>query len=816
MKRFSVRESEDQAVEPEQSACPASATILSKLCQPPGCSSYPSDSIIEGRNTVEEAAILSDTEQGGGDALPVTHDEAKDASTLRAPNSATMQKDIVDTEESKSTYLVQEVKEETESSEKSAVDGNIPNVDNAETSVELVQEHANSPGPISADDCVQNDDTEKICENSENSEISSTTINVPSDGTTSTLMMKVGEQIEYGHLAANAYDSNGYHVLPSSNNIRTMNNLEQGQNLIQSSSNIQYPSGYLQSYIQMRPNTRQLEATISSNSSTQLTQYDVDKLAPEKAYTGGQIRELTASDVSIAVGSIDIPKQATEMAPDAPRQGHTQRSLEPMFEDGRRHSNVSCTDTTEMYDPEFHSMSIQSHFGPLTDGSPQSSVQQKQTPMITTQAGYALCHLTPGQDVGINQPGMYSYQHLPGVQSYLSKTVPPALTQEGSDFRHDYSTMNHDGSYIPQYMASPQTLNAWGYANNYYQEPCQPYSLTNPAKQLTPENVQSILGDMTQGQGQCTSIPQPALHSTPYQMPQERMANYGSYTPHLMPTSYGQYAGNARLIESPGYDRNYPRQRGQMNMKDYYQSTSNIEIQREVISQGRTRKRRSPATYVLPKKFRQTEQAYHAAKANYSHTSSLVAQASNNMRQVANSQLKPLAPGHQVSLDNRCQTTSVYSSNLGYEASPRTPDKARPYVMSPDKEAWPITGKGLIIKYIDYLIKENEHITEMSKTFTPPSDLFLEEDVYFIDSIKKKSGFPSNKFMHFISSYYPNVDTRSLEFSDIQNSETAQYITALLSQPKRNPQELVNQTFFFFQTLKGSLEKIGATTTPVG
>ena len=49
----------------------------------------------------------------------------------------------------------------------------------------------------------------------------------------------------------------------------------------------------------------------------------------------------------------------------------------------------------------------------------------------------------------------------------------------------------------------------------------------------------------------------------------------------------------------------------------------------------------------------------------------------------------------------------------------------------------------VFFRYIDYLIHENEDVTQISRAFSLPVNLYQSPDFYFMDSLKKKVCLPS-------------------------------------------------------------------------
>ncbi|XP_071147561.1 uncharacterized protein [Mytilus edulis] len=75
-----------------------------------------------------------------------------------------------------------------------------------------------------------------------------------------------------------------------------------------------------------------------------------------------------------------------------------------------------------------------------------------------------------------------------------------------------------------------------------------------------------------------------------------------------------------------------------------------------------------------------------------------------------------------------------------------------------------ISHRGLIRKYIDYLLMENEYITEISKAVSLPMDNCVMDDPYLMDVIRVKIPFPTPKYMQFLKDFYPaiQVDWKAL------------------------------------------------------
>ncbi|GFO05802.1 hypothetical protein PoB_003230700 [Plakobranchus ocellatus] len=68
--------------------------------------------------------------------------------------------------------------------------------------------------------------------------------------------------------------------------------------------------------------------------------------------------------------------------------------------------------------------------------------------------------------------------------------------------------------------------------------------------------------------------------------------------------------------------------------------------------------------------------------------------------------------------------------------------------------------------YIDYLIHENEHLTQISRAFSLPVNLFHSDDFYFMESLKKKVHFPSLKFLTWMQQNLPSINVSAVDFTE--------------------------------------------------
>ncbi|XP_064610689.1 uncharacterized protein LOC135474927 [Liolophura sinensis] len=107
--------------------------------------------------------------------------------------------------------------------------------------------------------------------------------------------------------------------------------------------------------------------------------------------------------------------------------------------------------------------------------------------------------------------------------------------------------------------------------------------------------------------------------------------------------------------------------------------------------------------------------------------------------------------------------------------------------------------KFLVSTYIDYLVEENERITDMSKAFTPPTYLFLEEEQYVLQAHKEEVPFPSNRFSRWIKQYFPQVDAISVPEGKSKENSTN---ISRLNLSEKSFDEFAHTVFFGCQDMQ--------------
>lgn len=124
--------------------------------------------------------------------------------------------------------------------------------------------------------------------------------------------------------------------------------------------------------------------------------------------------------------------------------------------------------------------------------------------------------------------------------------------------------------------------------------------------------------------------------------------------------------------------------------------------------------------------------------------------------------------------------------------------KHKYFVVNPS-EITHMSAKNLLMKYIDFLIVENEQVTEISKSSNPPVDIYVTEDMYFMDSLKFHVPFPSKKFVEWVANFYPRMNFQEMKFK-------GQYPRlpkdgGQLVIDHRPTQQILEDTFYYFQRI---------------
>lgn len=108
-----------------------------------------------------------------------------------------------------------------------------------------------------------------------------------------------------------------------------------------------------------------------------------------------------------------------------------------------------------------------------------------------------------------------------------------------------------------------------------------------------------------------------------------------------------------------------------------------------------------------------------------------------------------------------------------------------------------VSHKTLMSQYIEFLIEENEQITEMSQSFSMPVDIIVTEDLYIMDIARKDTPFPTPKFLDWVHKCYPRIDVQSFIYRQAnftREREMRRYYNYNMP-----PRQLLEDTFFYFQ-----------------
>ncbi|XP_046335702.2 uncharacterized protein LOC124117752 [Haliotis rufescens] len=104
----------------------------------------------------------------------------------------------------------------------------------------------------------------------------------------------------------------------------------------------------------------------------------------------------------------------------------------------------------------------------------------------------------------------------------------------------------------------------------------------------------------------------------------------------------------------------------------------------------------------------------------------------------------------------------------------------------------------MISWYIDHLIQENENITQISKSYTIPVNIFQSKDMYFMEALLKKINFPTHRFLNWMHSNFPNININAVDFAEGRQPSTFfSHQEEML--PGRHRNDIIKETFFYFQ-----------------
>lgn len=113
-----------------------------------------------------------------------------------------------------------------------------------------------------------------------------------------------------------------------------------------------------------------------------------------------------------------------------------------------------------------------------------------------------------------------------------------------------------------------------------------------------------------------------------------------------------------------------------------------------------------------------------------------------------------------------------------------------------------VKGQFILRKYIDFLILENEGITEISQAYTPSTPLFsLEEDQYILEAASNNASFPTSKLERFTQIHFPSIDLQRIDFWECKD-------TVYMPRKLDTDVDKIRDVFFYFQTLRGTKSNV--------
>lgn len=142
------------------------------------------------------------------------------------------------------------------------------------------------------------------------------------------------------------------------------------------------------------------------------------------------------------------------------------------------------------------------------------------------------------------------------------------------------------------------------------------------------------------------------------------------------------------------------------------------------------------------------------------------------------------------------ETEDKYPTICGREEI--QPPKHKYFVVNPS-DVTNMAPKALMTKYIDFLISENEQITEISKSVNPPVDVYVKEDMLFMETLRYKHPFPSKKFVEYVASFYPCLNFMDMKFKGRKPVIPPNDQPRLIPADTRPKQVILDDVFFYFQ-----------------
>ena len=175
---------------------------------------------------------------------------------------------------------------------------------------------------------------------------------------------------------------------------------------------------------------------------------------------------------------------------------------------------------------------------------------------------------------------------------------------------------------------------------------------------------------------------------------------------------------------------------------------------------------------------------------------------SNSAPHLAGKQLTPGGKGTKRSHSNTDNNSSTPSSaKKACEIPPEEDSKG--YVnYQIASTIHTLKPRHIVSWYIDFLIKENENITDMSHSYSIPAGIFDDRDFYFMDSFLKRTTFPTKKFANWMQANFPSINIDAIDFSEGRRKTQNYIVDEAKYWSERTQADIINEVFYHFQTVR--------------
>ncbi|XP_041378567.1 uncharacterized protein LOC121390730 [Gigantopelta aegis] len=159
--------------------------------------------------------------------------------------------------------------------------------------------------------------------------------------------------------------------------------------------------------------------------------------------------------------------------------------------------------------------------------------------------------------------------------------------------------------------------------------------------------------------------------------------------------------------------------------------------------------------------------------------------------------------GTKRSHSNTDHSASVTSSSTKKACHSPTEEDSKGYVnYQIASTIHTLKPRHIVSWYIDFLIKENENITDMSHSYSIPAGIFDDRDFYFMESLLKRMSFPTKKFANWMQVNFPSININAIDFSEGRRRQQNFIIDEAKYWSERTQVDIINEVFYHFQSVR--------------